>query len=259
MARSKRKKRKESRQQNNSAFIQPSDILTPIKPKTEGQQIYLESIEDNIITICDGLAGTGKTFISFYSALKYYLSNNNIDRIVIVRPTFSAGDEPELGFLPGNINEKMSPFLAPLLKDSARQIIKKLKKDYEVQSLLSRGRNSLDAAASVMNSIISKFDIEIVPLQFMRGRTFDRSFVILDEAQNCNMADFKLFLTRIGLYSKVVIEGDASQCDRKDGALVELMDRLEGLDNIGTVCLDQRDIVRSPLISSILERLKKTA
>lgn len=258
MPRSKRKKRKERRAQNNS-FIHPADILVPVNPKTDGQARYLDSIEDYPITICNGPAGTGKTFISFAMALKYYLSKNAIDRIVIVRSTFPAGDEPALGFLPGDLNEKMSPLLAPILKDSARQLIKKIKRDYEVQSLLSSNRSSMNATAAIMNAILSKFDIEIVPLQFMRGRTFDRSFIILDEAQNCSMADFTLFLTRIGQQSKVIIEGDASQKDRPDGALPELMDRLEGLETVGVVDLDQRDIVRSPLISGILDRLKKTA
>ena len=215
----------------------------------------MDSIEDNPITICTGPAGTGKTILAFGMALQYYLSNSCIDRIVIVRSTYPAGDEPALGFLPGDMNEKMSPFLAPLLKDSARQLLKKFKKDYETQNLLNRG-NSISNTASMMNIMLSKFDIEIVPLQFMRGRTFSNSFVILDEAQNCSMADFKLFLTRIGENSRVVIEGDASQKDRPDGALPELMERLNGLDTVGVVELDDRDIVRSPLISAILKRLQ---
>ena len=112
------------------------------------------------------------------------------------------------------------------------------------------GNERNDTVAALAN-----FDIEIVPLHLMRGRTFHNAFVILDEAQNCTMADFKLFLTRIGKRSKVVIEGDASQADRKDGALVSLMKKLQGLDSVATVRLTEDDIIRNPIIFDILRRL----
>ena len=252
--RSKRKSRKDYRSQNHTPYIRTSDLINPIVPKTDGQEEYIDSIDDNPITICDGPAGVGKSFISFGKALEYYLEPNEINRIVVVRSTFAAGEEPAIGYLPGDLNDKMGPFLAPILKDSARQLIKKTQRDYEAQSLLGGGSNT---TASIMQVILSKFDIEIVPLQFMRGRTFANSFVILDEAQNCSMADFKLFLTRVGENSKIVIEGDASQKDRTEGALPQLMEKLRVLDTVGCIYLNEKDIVRSPLISDILYALDR--
>jgi phosphate starvation-inducible protein PhoH len=199
---------------------------------------------------------THNTFIAFGKALEYYLEPNAIDRIVVVRSTHTAGDEPGIGFLPGDLHDKMGPFLAPILKDSAKQLIKKMQRDYEVQNLLSSG-GAINSASAIMQVILSKFDIEIVPIQFMRGRTFANSFVILDEAQNCSLADFKLFLTRIGENSKVIIEGDASQTDRPEGALPELMRKLEVLDTVGCIRMDGSDIVRSPLIADILYALDR--
>lgn len=229
-----------------------SNLLHPIKPQTAGQDIYLSTIEDKIVTICNGLAGTGKTFISFGSALKHYCSTSSpINRIIIVRPTFPAGDEPELGYLPGSLNEKMEPFLAPILRDSAPLLIKKLP---HTQIGLPHGQQNGNGSHDI-SALILKFNMEIVPLHLMRGRTFHKSFVILDEAQNCSMSDFKLFLTRIGKDSKVVIEGDASQTDRASGALEELMKRLKGVDPVGLVRLTAEDIVRNHIIADILERL----
>jgi len=193
-------------------------LLHPLESKTAGQEIFLTAIREKPVVICDGPAGTGKTFIAFGSALRAYLNDSNILRIVIVRPTIPAGDEPGLGFLPGNIDDKMAPFMAPILRDSAPLLIKKK--------------------------------------HLMRGRSFHNSFVILDEAQNCTMGDFKMFLTRVGRKSTVIIEGDATQKDRDGGALPELMKRLEGLSMVACVKLHSEDIIRNPMISDIIERLK---
>ncbi len=210
-----------------------SQLFTPVKPKTEGQALLLRAIETSNITICDGPAGTGKTFIAFASALSYLVKDPTIKKIVIVRPTYTSGQEPSIGYLPGNLDEKMGPFMAPILKDSAPLLIRH--PDVE--------------------SIIAKLDIEVVPLQFMRGRTFHNSFIILDEAQNCNMDDFRMFLTRIGQYSRVVIEGDSSQADRSDSALRHVMNELTGLRFLSSVYLNNDDIIRSPMVKKILERL----
>lgn len=222
------------------------DIVNCVNPKTEGQQQYIDSIEDNQVCLCDGPAGTGKTFISFGMALNYYATEDYISRIVIVRPTIPAGDDQELGYLPGDLRDKMGPFIAPLVRDSAPALMKtdKLRR-------LAPGWSGGD----MTHLIFHAFDIEIVPLAYMRGRTFHNSFVILDEAQNCTMRDFKLFLTRIGRNSKVVIEGDSSQKDRAGGSLDILIDKLEGVNEIGVVRLKERDIIRNPLIADILKRL----
>jgi phosphate starvation-inducible PhoH-like protein len=230
-----------------------TSILHPIEPKTVGQEIYLRAIKEKPVVICDGPAGTGKTFISFGCALRAYVEDSDILRIVIVRPTITAGDEPGLGFLPGNLHDKMAPFMAPILRDSAPLLVRKIPRSPSDNRFIEKFGNS---NSDYVSSILSRFDIEIVPLHLMRGRSFHNSFVILDEAQNCKMEDFKLFLTRIGRKSRVVIEGDATQKDRVNGALPELMKRLDGLGVVETVKLTGEDIIRNPMISDIIDRLK---
>lgn len=247
----KRKRLNQKPQPEARGLVKPKSILHPLEAKTAGQQLFLDAIKNKPVAICDGPAGTGKTFISFGCALREYVNNNDISRIVVVRPTITAGDEPGLGFLPGTLNDKMAPFLAPILRDSAPLLIKKMTRNSGEERFINRFGNERNDTIA----ILSKFDIEIVPLHLMRGRTFHNTFVILDEAQNCTMADFKLFLTRIGKRSQVVIEGDASQADRKDGALVLLMEKLEGLDSVATVKLTAEDIIRNPIIYDILKRL----
>lgn len=237
----------------SKATTSVSGILHPLEPRTAGQEIYLNAIREKPVVICDGPAGTGKTFISFGCALRSYVEDPNILRIVIVRPTIIAGDEQQLGFLPGSLNDKMAPFMAPILRDSAPLLIKKTQRTPADSRFIERFGNS---NTDYVNTILSRFDIEIVPLHLMRGRSFHNSFVILDEAQNCKMEDFKLFLTRIGRKSRVVIEGDATQKDRVSGALPELMTRLNGLSMVETVSLTSEDIIRNAMISDILERLK---
>jgi len=229
-------------------------ILHPLEPRTPGQEKFLNAIQTKPVVVCDGPAGTGKTFISFGSALRAYVNDKNILRIVIVRPTIPAGDEPGLGYLPGTIDDKMAPFMAPILRDSAPLLIKKSTRNPADTRFVERfGNGNSDYVANML----SRFDIEIVPLHLMRGRSFHNSFVILDEAQNCKMEDFKMFLTRIGRHSKVIIEGDATQTDRLGKpALPELMSRLEGMDVVECVQLTGDDIIRNPMISDIIERLK---
>ncbi|RJR10581.1 hypothetical protein C4588_02995 [Candidatus Parcubacteria bacterium] len=225
--------------------------LLSLEAKSVGQEIFMREIEQKPIVLCDGLAGTGKTLISFGLALKNCIYNDDIERIIIVRPTFTSSDEPELGFLPGSLNEKMAPFVAPLLRDSAPLLFKRTSRNSADQRFVDKFGNGKESTAH----LLAKFDIEIVPLHLMRGRTFHHSFIILDEAQNCSMSDFKLFLTRIGKKSKVIIEGDSTQKDREDGALPILMKKLKGLDFVGIVKLTTEDIVRNNLISEIIDRL----
>jgi len=226
-------------------------MLLPLEAKTVGQEIFIRAIQDKPIVICDGLAGTGKTIISFGSALRQCVYDPEIERIIVVRPTFTSSDEPELGFLPGTLDEKMAPFVAPLLRDSAPLLFKKNSRSSGDQRFVEKYGNGRDNTASML----SKFDIEIVPLHLMRGRTFHHSFVILDEAQNCSMSDFKLFLTRVGIGSRIIIEGDSTQKDRENGALPTLMQKLKGLDFVGIVTLGADDIVRNNMISRIIDRL----
>ena len=228
-----------------------TEVLHDILPQTDGQQRLLDAIQKKAVVICDGPAGTGKTFISFGSALRYCIEDPNIQRIVIVRPTIGAGDEPRLGFLPGTLNDKMAPFLAPILRDSAPLLLKARPRTNSEESFITRFGNN----RSQTDILLSQFDIETVPLHLMRGRTFNNSFVVLDEAQNCNMGDFKLFLTRIGKRSRVIIEGDSTQKDRSDGSLPELISKLEKLACVATVKLDYSDIVRNKMISDILKCL----
>ena len=218
-------------------------LLNRVVPKTAGQEILMDSIEQNDIVLCDGPAGCGKTYLAFGAALDSYFKGIH-KRIIIVRPTLTAGDDDNIGYLPGDLHEKMLPFLAPLIKDSATQLLKP-------ELFRSFGKGIADP----MLSLLTKIDIEVVPLSFIRGRTFNSCFCILDEAQNCTLTDLKLFLTRIGRGSKTVIEGDSTQSDRDDGGLVNAMQRLSGLENVGIVQLNDSDIIRNPLISHILRRL----
>jgi len=187
---------------------------------------------------------THNTYVSFGAALENYF-NGNCKRIIIVRPTLPAGDDDNLGYLPGDLYEKMSPFLAPLIKDSASQLLKP-----EVFRTFGN-RGIIDP----MLSLLSKIDIEVIPLAYIRGRNLHQCFCILDEAQNCTLTDLKLFSTRIGRETKTVIEGDATQSDREDSGLVEVMKRLTGMEKIGIVQLTEMDIIRNPLITHILKRL----
>ena len=230
-------------------------ILFPLSPRTPGQELLIDAIAEKPVTICDGPAGTGKTFVAFGSALKFYLEDPNINRIIIVRSTFTAGDEPELGFLPGTLNDKMEPFLAPILRDSVPLLIKGNAVSYPTMIGKSKDSSAFSRPTDV-ECILSRFDIEIIPLQLMRGRSLNNAFIILDEAQNCNISDFRLFISRMGKNSRIVIEGDSSQKDRPDGALPELMKKLNSLPSVATVKLSPEDIIRNPLIGPILKRLK---
>lgn len=253
MPRNTRKRgKRRSTQENSSNESSPKVSLNPIEPKTVGQELFLKAIQTKPIVICDGPAGTGKTFISFASALRACIQDKDIERIVVVRPTITAGDEPSLGFLPGTLDDKMAPFIAPILKDTAPLLFKKPSRSAADNRFIERFGNGKDD----IQNLLSKFDIEVVPLHLMRGRSFNGAFIILDEAQNCSMEDFKLFLTRKGRRSRIIIEGDASQKDRKNGALPELMARMQKLSFVGVVRMTEEDIIRDPLLADILRVLE---
>lgn len=201
-----------------------------IKAKTMGQKLYLESIKSRDIVFSIGPAGTGKTYLAMVMAVKNLL-NNEISRIVLTRPAIEAGEN--LGFLPGDMQEKVDPYLRPLY-DALYDILGPEKaKLYQEKDI-----------------------IEVAPLAYMRGRTLDDSFVILDEAQNTTIEQMKMFLTRIGFNSKAVITGDITQIDlpsKKRSGLATVQNILKGIKGIDFVYLSRYDVVRHDLVKEIIK------
>lgn len=208
--------------------------LKPIKPKTLGQRKYISAIEDNIITFGIGPAGTGKTFLAIAMAAKA-LKNNTVSKIILTRPAVEAGEN--LGFLPGDLQEKIDPYLRPLY-DSLYNIL-----GYD---------NFL--------RLKEKGIIEVAPLAYMRGRTLDDAFIILDEAQNATNEQMKMFLTRIGFESKAVITGDITQIDlgrRKISGLVSVSKILNNIKGINFNYFDSSDVVRHSIVMKIIDAYTK--
>lgn len=202
----------------------------PIKPKTFGQKEYVDAIRDKMIVFGVGPAGTGKTYLAMAMAINAF-KNNEVNKIILTRPAIEAGEK--LGFLPGDLQSKVDPYLRPLY-DALFQIM----------------------GAESFNANMEKGLIEVAPLAYMRGRTLDNAFIILDEAQNTTPAQMKMFLTRIGFGSKVIITGDASQKDLpKDAAsgLDVAMKVLKKIDDIGFCQLTSKDVVRHPLVQQIVQ------
>jgi phosphate starvation-inducible PhoH-like protein len=200
-----------------------------IGSRSEGQKAYLEAIKDNDIVISIGPAGTGKTYLAVAAAIDAH-RKNRVKRIILARPAVEAGEN--LGFLPGDLQEKVDPYLRPLY-DALEDI---MPPDWVRRALEAR-------------------TIEIAPLAYMRGRTLADAFVILDEAQNATTAQMKMFLTRLGLNSKVVITGDKTQIDlprKEDSGLLEVERILTGIDGIEIVYLDSKDVVRHRLVKEII-------
>lgn len=223
-------KKTKNRQQ---ALKTESKVSRHLKARNEKQQQLIDSILANDITFAIGPAGTGKTCVSVGCAVQNLFSKN-VDKIVISRPLIGAGEEP--GALPGGISDKLYPFLIPLY-DELEQFVSKP----EIESWLIHGI------------------LEIVPMAYARGRTFKNTFVILDEAQNATAEQIKMFLTRLGEGSKMVINGDHTQSDLKPhirGGLESHCKKLENLDGLGIIILDKTDIVRHPLVAKIIERLE---
>jgi len=201
----------------------------PIKPKTVGQKVYADTIRDKMIVFGVGPAGTGKTYLAMAKAITAF-KNNEINRIILTRPAIEAGEK--LGFLPGDLQSKVDPYLRPLY-DALYEIM-------GVDSFLKNMEKGL---------------IEVAPLAYMRGRTLDNAFIILDEAQNTTPAQMKMFLTRIGFGSKAIITGDLSQKDLPEGSRSGLDDALEilkNIDEIGVCRLTSADVVRHPLVQKIV-------
>ena len=206
----------------------------PIKPKTLGQKEYVESIKNNMITFGIGPAGTGKTYLGMCMAINAF-KEGEVQRLILTRPAIEAGER--LGFLPGDLQSKIDPYLRPLY-DALYQIL-------GVESFQSNMEKGL---------------IEVVPLAYMRGRTLDNAFIILDEAQNTTVPQMKMFLTRIGFNSKVIITGDDTQKDLPrdiTSGLENAMKVLKNIDGINFVKLTARDVVRHPLVQKIVVAYEK--
>jgi len=200
-----------------------------IRPRSPGQAGYIEAIRQNDIVLCCGPAGTGKTYLAVAMAVAA-LKRQAIRKIVLVRPAVEAGES--LGFLPGDLQAKINPYLRPLLDALHEMMDHDLIKSYTEEDL-----------------------IEVVPLAYMRGRTLNEAFIILDEAQNTTVAQMKMFLTRMGAGSKIVVSGDVTQIDlppRARSGLVDALARLHGIDGIASVKLAAADIVRHPLVRKIV-------
>ena len=212
----------------------------PIKPKTLGQKKYVDAIRNGMITFGLGPAGTGKTYLAMAMAITAF-KREEVSRIILTRPAIEAGEK--LGFLPGDLQSKIDPYLRPLY-DALYQIM-------GADSFLKNSEKGL---------------IEVAPLAYMRGRTLDNAFIILDEAQNTTPAQMKMFLTRIGFGSKVIITGDQTQKDLPSGATSGLdtaLKVLKNIDDIGFCYLTSSDVVRHPLVQKIVKAYddyeKKTA
>ena len=202
----------------------------PVKPKTIGQQNYVQAIRDNTVVLAVGPAGTGKTYLAVAQAVQAFRAKD-VNRIILTRPAVEAGEK--LGFLPGDIQQKVDPYLRPL---------------YDALFDMLGAENFMKYQ--------ERGNIEVAPLAYMRGRTLDDSFIILDEAQNTTPEQMKMFLTRLGFNSKVVVTGDITQIDLADGKKSGLMEAtavLKNVEDIAIVTLNEKDVVRHKLVQSIIK------
>ena len=200
-----------------------------VRPRTPGQRAFVDAIEHHTLTVGIGPAGTGKTYLAIVMAVRA-LKQRDVARVILSRPAVEAGEN--LGFLPGDLREKVDPYMRPLFD--------------ALNELLDEG---------VTNRYIDRGILEVAPLAYMRGRTLSDAFVILDEAQNATGDQLKMFLTRLGAASKMVVTGDVTQVDLPIGSrsgLRDAADRLAAIDGVGIVELDERDVVRHPLVAQII-------
>ena len=201
----------------------------PVKPKTIGQKEYIQSVLKNTVTIGVGPAGTGKTYLAVAAAVQAF-REKQVNRIILTRPAVEAGER--LGFLPGDLQSKVDPYLRPLY-DALFDML----------------------GAETYQKYLERGNIEVAPLAYMRGRTLDDSFIILDEAQNTSREQMKMFLTRLGFGSKIVITGDVTQIDLPDGkasGLREAMRVLKNVEGIGICELTNADVVRHVMVQRIV-------
>lgn len=204
-----------------------------LKPKTDNQADYIIEMAESDVTFCCGPAGSGKTAVAVGMACEYIL-DNKVEKIVITRPVVESGRG--IGFLPGTLNEKVHPYMVPIIEEM-----------------------KLYLGIETYNSMRTTNTIEICPLEYMRGRNFHNTFMILDEAQNATFEQIKMFMTRIGIASKAVINGDLDQTDLRGdafGGLNDVINCLTNLDGVGICELTNEDIVRNGIISKILDRLR---
>lgn len=226
--------KKEKEHRKRSEIIIHSTSRKPIRPKTKGQHIYVDAMKNNDIVFSIGPAGTGKTYLAVAMAASA-LKNNDVARIILVRPAVEAGEK--LGFLPGDLQDKVDPYLRPVY-DALYDLLG-----------IQKVRHLLD------NRVI-----EIAPLAYMRGRTLNHSFIILDEAQNTTLSQMKMFLTRLGFDSKAVITGDITQVDLEEkerSGLIRIQDILSEVTGIRFVYLQKQDVVRHNLVQDIIHAFEK--
>ncbi len=219
---------------NGEAVIVHSTDGKPIKARNRTQQDMVKAYFDNDLVFAVGPAGTGKTYVAIALAVRA-LKNREIKRIILTRPAVEAGER--LGFLPGDLKDKLDPYLQPLYDALGDMIPAK-----KLQDFMAEGT------------------IQIAPLAYMRGRTLDRACVILDEAQNTNLGQLKMFLTRMGSNAKFIVTGDASQVDlprKEDSGLLKGISMLEGIKGIATIRFTNEDIVRHPLVTKIVKAFDK--
>ncbi len=205
--------------------------IKSIKPRSDGQAELMDSIAEHNLTMAIGPAGTGKTYLAIAAAVDA-LEEGSVERIILSRPAMEAGES--LGYLPGDMHEKMAPYLRPL---------------YDALGDRMGGRK--------VRQLMDDGTIEIAPVGFMRGRTLNNAFVVIDEAQNCTYGQLKMLLSRLGWHSTMVVTGDPDQTDLLEGmsGLADIAQRLDALGNVAVVRLKQKDIVRHPLVAEMLDVL----
>ena len=219
----------QSMAQMNSSCIAVTLKGKPVKPKTLGQKKYIDAIENNTITFGIGPAGTGKTYLAVAMAVRAF-RDEQVSRIILTRPAVEAGEK--LGFLPGDLQDKVDPYLRPL---------------YDAMFDMMGPEN--------VQRNMEKGAIEVAPLAYMRGRTLDDSFIILDEAQNTTPEQMKMFLTRLGFNSKAIVTGDITQIDLPNAGrsgLIEAVKVLKNIDDIAIMRLTEKDVVRHKLVQDII-------